>query len=69
MINCHFGNGGCMLLLVMVKMEWCYCCCWFMKQVLQLRQGTASGGLTIKELNDLLDQLSSSENRCARFSP
>ncbi|MCH89995.1 DNA ligase 4-like, partial [Trifolium medium] len=31
--------------------------------VLQLRQGTASGGLTIKELNDLLDQLSSSENR------
>ena len=35
----------------------------FMKQVLQLRQGTASGGLTIKELNDLLDQLSSSENR------
>ncbi|XP_058723320.1 DNA ligase 4-like [Vicia villosa] len=32
-------------------------------EVLQLRQGTASGGLTIKELNDLLDQLSSSENR------
>ncbi|KAK2395461.1 DNA ligase [Trifolium repens] len=32
-------------------------------EVLQLRQGTASGGLTIKELNDLLDQLASSENR------
>lgn len=24
----------------------------------------ASGGLTIKELNDLLDRLASSENRC-----
>ncbi|GAU42510.1 hypothetical protein TSUD_376390 [Trifolium subterraneum] len=34
--------------------------------VLQLRQGTASGGLTIKELNDLLDQLSSSENRAEK---
>ncbi|WJX24110.1 DNA ligase (ATP) [Trifolium repens] len=32
-------------------------------EVLQLRQGTAPGGLTIKELNDLLDQLASSENR------
>lgn len=40
----------------------------FMKQVLQLRQGTASGGLTIKELNDLLDQLSSSENRFMVFA-
>lgn len=53
------------------------CCCFvvaengvllFMKQVLQLRQGTASGGLTIKELNDLLDQLSSSENRFTVFA-
>ncbi|XP_045789619.1 DNA ligase 4 isoform X2 [Trifolium pratense] len=35
-------------------------------EVLQLRQGTASGGLTIKELNDLLDQLSSSENRAEK---
>lgn len=40
----------------------------FIKQVLQLRQGTASGGLTIKELNDLLDQLSSSENRFTVFA-
>ena len=31
-------------------------------EVLQRRQGMASGGLTIKELNDLLDQLASSEN-------
>ncbi|KAJ1378207.1 Nucleic acid-binding, OB-fold [Sesbania bispinosa] len=35
-------------------------------EVLQSRQGTASGGLTIKELNDLLDQLSSSENRAEK---
>ncbi|XP_019417212.1 PREDICTED: DNA ligase 4 isoform X1 [Lupinus angustifolius] len=35
-------------------------------EVLQRRQGTASGGLTIKELNDLLDQLSSSENRAEK---
>jgi DNA ligase-4 len=33
-------------------------------EVLQRRQGMASGGLTIKELNDLLDRLASSENRC-----
>jgi DNA ligase-4 len=39
-----------------------------MKQVLQLRQGTAPGGLTIKELNDLLDQLASSENRFTVFA-
>lgn len=32
-------------------------------EVLQRRQGMASGGLTIKELNDLLDRLASSENR------
>lgn len=31
-------------------------------EVLQRRQGMASGGLTIKELNDLLDRLASSEN-------
>ncbi|XP_061352685.1 DNA ligase 4 [Gastrolobium bilobum] len=35
-------------------------------EVLQRRQGSASGGLTIKELNDLLDQLSSSENRAQK---
>ncbi|QHO46401.1 DNA ligase [Arachis hypogaea] len=34
-------------------------------EVLQRRQGTASGGLTIKEVNDLLDQLAASENRFA----
>ncbi|XP_059637506.1 DNA ligase 4 [Cornus florida] len=32
-------------------------------EVLQRRQGMTSGGLTIKELNDLLDRLASSENR------
>ncbi|KAK7411977.1 hypothetical protein VNO78_03422 [Psophocarpus tetragonolobus] len=32
-------------------------------EVLQSRQGTASGGLTIKELNELLDRLASAENR------
>ncbi|KAL5699598.1 DNA ligase (ATP) [Ranunculus cassubicifolius] len=32
-------------------------------EVLQRRQGMASGGLTIKELNDALDRLASSENR------
>ncbi|PKI34416.1 hypothetical protein CRG98_045197 [Punica granatum] len=32
-------------------------------EVLQRRQGTASGGLTINELNDLLDRLASAENR------
>ncbi|KAJ6846948.1 DNA ligase 4 [Iris pallida] len=32
-------------------------------EVLQRRQGIASGGLTIKELNDALDQLASKENR------
>ncbi|XP_010273583.1 PREDICTED: DNA ligase 4 isoform X1 [Nelumbo nucifera] len=32
-------------------------------EVLQQRQGMASGGLTIKELNDLLDHLASSGNR------
>ncbi|KAJ4963500.1 hypothetical protein NE237_023439 [Protea cynaroides] len=32
-------------------------------EVLQCRQGMASGGLTIKDLNDLLDRLASSENR------
>lgn len=32
-------------------------------EVLQRRQGMISGGLTIKELNDLLDRLASSENR------
>ncbi|KAJ0984175.1 hypothetical protein J5N97_002531 [Dioscorea zingiberensis] len=32
-------------------------------EVLQRRQGLASGGMTIKELNDALDRLASSENR------
>ncbi|KAH7544705.1 hypothetical protein FEM48_Zijuj01G0014600 [Ziziphus jujuba var. spinosa] len=32
-------------------------------EVLQRRQGMTSGGLTIKELNELLDRLASSENR------
>ncbi|KAJ7979399.1 DNA ligase [Quillaja saponaria] len=36
-------------------------------EVLQRRQGLASGGLTIKELNDLLDQLASSENRAEKI--
>ncbi|XP_027356168.1 DNA ligase 4 isoform X3 [Abrus precatorius] len=35
-------------------------------EVLQRRQGMASGGLTIKELNELLDRLSSSENRAEK---
>ena len=33
------------------------------RQVLQRRQGLASGRLTIRELNELLDKLASSENR------
>ncbi|KAM7512669.1 hypothetical protein LguiB_011544 [Lonicera macranthoides] len=37
-------------------------------EVLQLRQGITSGGLTIKELNDLLDRLASSENRAEKSS-
>ncbi|KAL1217452.1 DNA ligase 4 [Cardamine amara subsp. amara] len=37
-------------------------------EVLQSRQGMASGGLTIKELNDLLDRLASSENRAEKTS-
>ncbi|XP_024012561.1 DNA ligase 4 isoform X2 [Eutrema salsugineum] len=37
-------------------------------EVLQRRQGMASGGLTIKELNDLLDRLASSENRAEKTS-
>ncbi|KAF8102614.1 hypothetical protein N665_0198s0309 [Sinapis alba] len=37
-------------------------------EVLQRRQGMASGGLTIKELNDLLDRLASSENRGEKTS-
>ncbi|CAL9082842.1 unnamed protein product [Musa acuminata var. zebrina] len=32
-------------------------------EVLQRRQGMVSGGLTIRELNNLLDQLASTENR------
>ncbi|KAG6469754.1 hypothetical protein ZIOFF_070685 [Zingiber officinale] len=32
-------------------------------EVLQCRQGMVSGGLTIKELNDMLDQLASTENK------
>ncbi|KAG1326863.1 DNA ligase 4 [Cocos nucifera] len=35
-------------------------------EVLQRRQGMASGGLTIKELNDALDQLASKENRAEK---
>ncbi|KAK8515564.1 hypothetical protein V6N12_075601 [Hibiscus sabdariffa] len=35
-------------------------------EVLQRRQGTAPGGLTIKELNDLLDRLASAENRAEK---
>lgn len=38
-------------------------CIAYCEQILQRRQGMISGGLTIKELNDLLDQLASSENR------
>ncbi|OWM84404.1 hypothetical protein CDL15_Pgr020644 [Punica granatum] len=37
-------------------------------EVLQRRQGTASGGLTINELNDLLDRLASAENRAEKTS-
>ncbi|XP_077221842.1 DNA ligase IV [Tasmannia lanceolata] len=37
-------------------------------EVLERRQGKDSGGLTIKELNDLLDQLASSENRPGKAS-
>ncbi|XP_010545385.1 PREDICTED: DNA ligase 4 isoform X2 [Tarenaya hassleriana] len=37
-------------------------------EVLQRRQGMASGGLTIMELNDSLDRLASSENRADKTS-
>ncbi|XP_061991495.1 DNA ligase 4 [Rosa rugosa] len=37
-------------------------------EVLQRRQGLRSGGLTIKELNDLLDRLASGENRAEKTS-
>ncbi|XP_013667043.2 DNA ligase 4 isoform X1 [Brassica napus] len=37
-------------------------------EVLQRRQGMASGGLSVKELNDLLDRLASSENRGGKTS-
>ncbi|XP_047258339.1 DNA ligase 4 isoform X1 [Capsicum annuum] len=37
-------------------------------EVLQRRQGMASAGLTIKELNDFLDHLASSENRTEKIS-
>ncbi|KAM5553689.1 hypothetical protein ABKV19_025768 [Rosa sericea] len=37
-------------------------------EVLQRRQGLSSGGLTIKELNDLLDRLASGENRAEKTS-
>ncbi|KAG9449217.1 hypothetical protein H6P81_009182 [Aristolochia fimbriata] len=37
-------------------------------EVLQRRQGTASGGLKIKELNHILDRLASSENRGEKTS-
>ncbi|XP_052622142.1 DNA ligase 4 [Lactuca sativa] len=37
-------------------------------EVLQRRQGMISGGLTIKELNELLDRLASSENRAEKIS-
>ncbi|KAF5956535.1 hypothetical protein HYC85_003760 [Camellia sinensis] len=37
-------------------------------EVLQRRQGMTSGGLTIKELNELLDRLASSENRPEKTS-
>ncbi|CAH2069661.1 unnamed protein product, partial [Thlaspi arvense] len=36
-------------------------------EVLQQRQGMSSGGLSIKELNDLLDRLASSENSGENF--
>ncbi|KAI7747083.1 hypothetical protein M8C21_002519 [Ambrosia artemisiifolia] len=41
---------------------------WGSVQVLQRRQGMMSGGLTIKELNDLLDRLASNENRADKTS-
>ncbi|KAG6644099.1 hypothetical protein CIPAW_08G032200 [Carya illinoinensis] len=37
-------------------------------EVLQRRQGMASGGLTIQDVNDLLDRLASSENRAEKTS-
>ncbi|KAI3443409.1 hypothetical protein Pfo_000074 [Paulownia fortunei] len=37
-------------------------------EVLQWRQGMTSGGLTIKELNELLDRLASCENRSEKTS-
>ncbi|XP_062077386.1 DNA ligase 4 [Humulus lupulus] len=37
-------------------------------EVLERRQGMTSGGLTIKELNELLDRLASSENRSEKTS-
>ncbi|KAL2481826.1 DNA ligase 4 [Abeliophyllum distichum] len=37
-------------------------------EVLQRRQGMTSGGLTIKELNELLDRLASTENRAEKIS-
>ncbi|KAL8039990.1 hypothetical protein ABFX02_10G071500 [Erythranthe guttata] len=37
-------------------------------EVLQRRQGMTSGGLTIKELNELLDRLASCENRSEKTS-
>ncbi|XP_059460885.1 DNA ligase 4-like [Corylus avellana] len=37
-------------------------------EVLQRRQGMASGGLTIKDVNDLLDRLASAENRAEKTS-
>ncbi|XP_004297907.1 PREDICTED: DNA ligase 4 [Fragaria vesca subsp. vesca] len=37
-------------------------------EVLQRRQGLSSGGLTINELNELLDRLASSENRTEKTS-
>ncbi|XP_048333732.2 DNA ligase 4 isoform X1 [Ziziphus jujuba] len=37
-------------------------------EVLQRRQGMTSGGLTIKELNELLDRLASSENRAEKIT-
>nr|KYP46728.1 DNA ligase 4 [Cajanus cajan] len=36
-------------------------------EVLQRRQGTASGGLTIRELNELLDRLASAESRAEKI--
>ncbi|PPS04581.1 hypothetical protein GOBAR_AA16074 [Gossypium barbadense] len=35
-------------------------------EILQRRQGTVSGGLTIKELNELLDRLASAESRAEK---